>query len=205
MRDLMIIAAGLALLVAQPLPALALSVEQVLALKKAGVGEKTIRALMEAEDAAQARGHGGSYVIRPFGGREWIVYESSTARGVEEYPLDLDPARADLKGVGRVLRARSASGARPAPGEGQPSRQPAGRQGYTLLLASLAERPPAERQVKDLVSRGLLARLLPVDEPGQGRRYLVLAGAFPDQAEAQAEGTRLRQEGKIGDYQVISQ
>lgn len=183
----------------------ALSVEQVLALKKAGVGEKTIQALIEAENAASARGASGVYTLRPFAGREWIVYEASSPAGVQEYPLDLDPSSADLTRVGRVLGAGAS--ASPVPASRPAARVSPGGSGagYALLLASHAARAEAEAQVRALVAGGLLARLMPVDEPGQGRRFLVLAGSYPDQSEAQAQGARLRREGRIGDFQIIGQ
>jgi cell division septation protein DedD len=189
-----------------PAPAWGLSVEQVLALKKAGVGEKTIQALIQAENAAQARGATGVYTLRPFAGREWIVYEASSPLGVEEYPLDLDPAAPDLSRVAQTLGARPAQNAPTAPVEAGPRTQAhAGGAGYALLLASHEKRARAEAQVRELVASGLLARLLPVQEPGQDRRYLVLAGSYPDQAEARAQGERLRQEGRVGEFQVIGQ
>jgi hypothetical protein len=184
-------------------PAWGLSVEQVLALKKAGVGEKTIQALMEAENAAQARGAVGVYTLRPFAGREWIVYEASSARGVEEYPLDLDPASPDLARVGQVLGAGAPQTQPIAP---RPVAQaPSGGAGYALLLARHETRSAAEALVRALVANGLLARLLPVDEPDHLRRFLVLAGSYPDQAEARAQGERLRREGRIAEFQVIGQ
>ena len=68
--------------------ALALTTDQVIALRKAGISNELIEKMIQTEIDAQARGGIGKYVIQQKDGSEMIVYRASTPRGVVDYPLE---------------------------------------------------------------------------------------------------------------------
>ena len=95
------------LLAPAPDPARALTVDQVIGLRKAGISNELIEKMIESEMAAQARGGIGKYVIKQSGGREVIVYRASTPRGVVDYPLEgVDAPGVDRLGVALGIEAR---------------------------------------------------------------------------------------------------
>ncbi|MBI4798116.1 MAG: hypothetical protein HY794_05160, partial [Desulfarculus sp.] len=73
-------------------PAWALSADQVLQLKKAGVSEAVIQKIIDTEMAQAGGPRLGRYVLRQSGGREVIVYQAQSGGGAREYPLEMDPA-----------------------------------------------------------------------------------------------------------------
>ncbi|MBI5522671.1 MAG: SPOR domain-containing protein [Desulfarculus sp.] len=194
-------------------PAWALSADQVLQLKKAGVSEAVIQKIIDTEMAQAGGGRLGRYVLRQSGGREVIVYQAQSGAGAQEYPLEMDPAWHDSQGLRVILGRRprgdvvaveqrqevsqALAGAR-----GQTKTTPSGR--YTLLLESHRELAPAEKRAKQLSAEGIEARVESVDLGGQGRWYRVLHGRFGGREQAEGQGDKLRQAGGIGSYTVLA-
>lgn len=193
-------------------PAWALSADQVLELKKAGVSEAIIQKIMDTEMAQAGGGRLGRYVVRQSGGREVIVYQAQSGGGVQEYPLEMDPAWQDSQGV-RVILGRTPRGdvvvgqgqgvsQALAGARGQTKTTPGGR--YTLLLESHRELAPAEKRAKQLSVEGIQARVESVDLGSQGRWYRVLHGQFGGREQAESQGDKLREAGGIGSYTVLA-
>lgn len=190
-----------------PAGAGALSVDQVIALKKAGVSEQTIRKMIQTEIKVRSMGGVGSYAVRQKGGGEWIVYEAASPRGVVDYPWDPEqnyPA-ANLGEVVTVLGA-----ARPSPPQAKPAAQSTARpvakspaKGYTLHLSSYQDQAGAQKQAAKLTAKGVQARVEPVDIPGKGHWHRVLVGEFSSQDQAQSVGERLSKSGSISSYRVM--
>lgn len=191
--------------------AMALSVDQVIALKKAGVSDETIRQMIRTEIKVRAMGGVGSYTVRQKGGDEWIVYRAATPQGVVDYPWDseqyypisnlgevavvLDPKRPGnpKKGPKSKPRPNSTVAAKTAPAT----------KGYTLHLASYQKQAGAKEEVAKLAKQGVRARVEPVDIAGKGRWYRVLAGSFNSKDQARAQGQQLAKSGSISSYRVM--
>ena len=206
----------MAVLVLYAAPAEGLSPQQVLELKKAGVSEAIIQKIIDNEMAQAGRGGAGRYVVRQSGGREVIVYQARSAGGLEEYPLEMDPAWRDSRGMrvilgktprGDVVMGQEASQARevsqdPPGSRGQTKTTPGGR--YTLLLESHRELEAATKRAKALGAEGVEARVESVDLGSQGRWYRVLHGHFKEREQAEGQGDKLREAGGIGSYTVLA-
>ncbi|MFH1033622.1 MAG: SPOR domain-containing protein [Pseudomonadota bacterium] len=183
-------------------PAGALSTEQVLELKKAGVSEDIIQKLIDNEMHGSGPSRQGRYVVRQAGGGEVIVYQAGG--GSPEMPLEMDPAWRQAPGLRGMLGrqpsqdppAGQASGTPPEPAT------PHGR--YTLLLESQRELAAAKKRAKELSAEGVEARVESVDLGAQGRWYRVLHGHFSGREQAEAQGEKLREVGGIGSYTVLA-
>ncbi|MCB2185787.1 MAG: SPOR domain-containing protein [Deltaproteobacteria bacterium] len=190
---------GVALLGSLPAgPAAALTVEQVLELRKAGVSNETIALLLENETRAKRQGGVGRYVVKNQAGREYIVYQASSPRGVVDYTLDNQGAPYSPPEMGVILGAQRPP-EQPAP---QAAVQPVS-QLYTLHLASF----PDEAQAKDFVARlrkmGLAPQLTPVDLGKNGVWQRVLVGGFPSRAQAESRGRELVKKGIISSFRIL--
>ncbi len=184
------------------LPALGLTVEQVIALKKAGLSDDLIQRLIEHETKLRLQGGGGRYVLKQESGGEVIVYEARTPRGVVDYPLE----GLDAENAGRVAGAlgleRRPAGAGPAAGgaprEGKAAKAGGGKGPYTLHLASFQKEDQAGRLREELKAKGMEARVAAVDLPGKGRWYRVVTGSYPSLAEAQAQAEAVKRAAGVG-------
>lgn len=205
----------LAALVLQAAPALGLSTDQVLALKKAGVSEAIIQKIIDNEMLAARQGGQGRYAVRNSGGGEVIVYQAGPSSSPREYPLEMDPAWRGSRGMqailghaprGDVLRKPPvheswASQDRQGP-QGQAASRAGGR--YTLLLESHRELAAANKRAKELSAEGIEARVESADLGPQGRWYRVLHGHFQQREQAESQGEKLREVGGIATYTVLS-
>jgi cell division septation protein DedD len=206
----------IAVLLLHAAPAGALTTAQVLELKKAGVSEAIIQKLIDNEMRAARQGSQGRYTVRQSGGGEVIVYQAGGSSGSqEEYPLEMDPAWRDSRGM-RVILGKTPRGDvltgqdQPAPqasqalpgSQGQTKSSPNGR--YTLLLESHRELAAATKRAKDLSAEGVEARVESVDLGTQGRWYRVLHGHFTEREQAEGQGEKLREVGGIGSYTVLA-
>ena len=198
----LILATALAGLAAA-LPAQALSVEQVIALKKAGVSDETIRQMILTEIKVRAMGGVGSYTLRQQSGDEWIVYEAATPRGVVDYPWDSEQYYpvSNLGQVAVVLDAKRSN--KPKPKSTTTAKTAPAAKSYTLHLASYQKQAGAEEQAAKLAKQGLRARVEPVDITGKGRWYRVLVGSFNSKDQARAQGQHLTKSGSISSYRVM--
>ena len=206
------LALGLAMLA--PGLAAALSVDQVIALRKAGVSDATIQAMIRREMEVRRQGGVGRYVVRDSADSEVIVYQASSARGEVDYPLGpetsaqgVDPVAAVLGASRRQAPPASASTkARPAAQSKAKSKaksSPKAPGGYTLHLASFRGEANAQRLVRELAAKKVSARVAQVDLGPKGRWHRVLVGGFASRAQAQAQGQKLRQAGTIAKFTVI--
>lgn len=183
----------LATVMAWAAPAGALSVEQVLRLRQAGVSDRLIQDMLRQELAVARQGGVGRYVVRQAGGRETIVYYAASATGAFAQPL---PLAGDLAGSPQVRQALGAH-------HPSPAATAAGY--YTLHLASHRSPKEAEAQVARLKAKGVSARVQAVDLKQKGRWHRVLLGRFKQRAAAQEQGRKLRQAGSIGEFTVLGQ
>ena len=71
---------------------------------------------------------------------------------------------------------------------------------FTVQIDSMLNQDAAETKVAQLKSQGLNAYWLRSSVPGQGLRFRVRIGRFPNRGAAQSYGTRLKQQGVIADY-----
>ncbi len=187
------------------MPAAALTVDQVVALKRAGVSDETIRQMIRTEIKVRAMGGVGVYTVQQKGGAEWIVYQAASPRGVVDYPWDPDQYYPQ-SGVARVAAALDARRASPSPGKAPvraKGRAQSAAKGYTLHLASYKKEAGARKQVAELAKKGVQAKVQAVDLKDKGRWYRVVVGSFPARAQARAQGERLAKAGSIGSFRVI--
>ena len=186
-------------------PAAALTADQVIALRKAGVSNEIIQQMIDTEMAVQARGGVGTYVVKQSGGSEVIVYEARSPRGVVEYPVPKEAWQDG--GVDRLGAALSIERRRPPmPGQEQAKATPpkaAKGGGYALHISSYRTEAGAKKDARSLTGKGVEARVQPVDLKGKGRWYRVLVGSFPQKAQAQAQGESLKKQGKIPSFSVM--
>lgn len=191
------IIATLCLCLAMACPAWALSVDQVIKLRQAGVSDRLIQKLIQNEIATSRQGGLGRYVVTQEGGRQVIVYEAATPRGVVQYPLD------ESQGGG-VSRMSAALGA-PAPKAGHrravKAKANSGR--YTLHLSSYRNLNLAQKQLAQLKAKGVKARIQRVDLPGKGRWHRILVGNYQTKAAAKAAGEKLSQKAGLVSYRVL--
>ncbi len=73
---------------------------------------------------------------------------------------------------------------------------------YTVQLDSMTAQDAAEGKVHQLKAQGQNAYWLKSNVPGQGTRYRVRIGRFPNRAAAQSFGARLKQQGVASDFFV---
>ena len=190
---------------AAALPAQALSVDQVIALKKAGVSDETIRQMILTEIKVRAMGGVGSYTVRQKGGDEWIVYRAATPQGVVDYPWDSEQYYpvSNLGEVAVVLDPKRSNKPKSKPNSTIAAKTAPATKGYTLHLASYQKQAGAKEEVAKLAKQGVRARVEPVDITGKGRWYRVLAGSFNSKDQARAQGQQLAKSGSISSYRVM--
>ena len=205
-----IILAGLALLAGclAANPAQALTADQVLRLRQAGVSDETIRMLIENE-MAQA-GQPGRYVVDSGGGNQRILYQAGS--GGAATPLPLTPEQAADPHLGLILGVRPRQDLvireeRPVVSQALPLSQ--GRtvithRGYVLLLESHRNLDPAEKRARELSAQGIAAKVESVDLGEKGRWYRVVHGSFADREAAQAKGEELKRVGGVDSYSVLN-
>jgi hypothetical protein len=188
MKLLKIMAAALVCLALGGSSARALTVDQVVALRKAGVSNKLIEMMIQHENQVRAQGGVGRYVIKQSQGNDIIVYRASSPRGVVDYPVSQElPGAADRR-FGVVLDASPAP-ARTRRAAVSRKNKPAVRgKLFTLHLASFRDSARAAKELKALKAKGVAARLVSVDLPGKGRWSRVLAGKFAEKSQAEARG-----------------
>lgn len=220
-KMLALVATGLLLAAAGP--AGALTAEQVLKLRQAGVSDETVQMLIDNE-LNQAGGAGpGRYVVKQGQAGESIVYQAGAAGGGER-PLPLTPQQAadpDLRVIlgarpseDLVIREETPQVSQPLPfSQGQTVVVPrtrinaggaGGGGGYALLLESHRNLAPAERRARDLNAQGVEAKVESVDLGDKGRWYRVVHGSFPDREAAQARGEQLKRVGGVDAYTILS-
>lgn len=181
------------LLPAAAAPAWALSVEQVVALKQAGVNEETIRTMLDIEMVVTGRGLTGTYVLGTASdGRDTVVYQAFGPLGEERYPLRLDPQRKDR--LAAILGATSGGD-----GDGGAAAQ---AKSYSLLLVSYRNKASAERRAQILADKGLAVRVAETDLGERGISYRLLWGTFHDRVMAETQGQSLKKRGLVDSFSL---
>ncbi len=189
-------------------PAGALSADQVLKLRQAGVSDETIRMLIENE-MAQA-GQPGRYVVDSGGGSQRILYQAGS--GGAAAPLPLTPEQAADPNLGLILGAQPRQDLvirEERPEVSQPLPLSQGQtvithRGYVLLLESHRNLDPAEKRARDLNAQGIAAKVESVDLGEKGRWYRVVHGSFPDREAAQAKGEEIKRLGGVDGYTILN-
>lgn len=189
-------------------PAAALTAQQVLKLRQAGVSDETIRILIETE-MAQA-GQPGRYLVDSGHGGQRILYQAGSATAGA--PLPLTPEQAADPNLRVILGAQPDQDLvihepRPVVSQALPLSQ--GRtlttsRSYVLLLESHRNLAPAEKRARDLTVQGIEAKVESVDLGEKGRWYRVVHGGFPDREAAQAQGEELKRVGGVDSYTVLN-
>jgi len=187
-----VVLAALAAVLLGTIPAAALSVDQVIGLKKAGVSERTIQKMIRVEGATRRMGGVGRYELKVSEGKDLIVYQASSPRGVVDYPWYEGE---DLPAAG-ATRAAAALDAPAAKAKDS-------AKSYALHLSSFRDQKRAQSQVATLAAGGVEARVEPVDLGEKGRWYRVMAGRFAGKQAAEKQGQRLKAAGGISSFRVI--
>ena len=193
------------LLLAWALPTAALTADQVIKLREAGVSNETIQAMIDTEMKVGAQGGVGRYTKKLSDGKEVIVYQASSPRGVVDYPVDMDDNMAGVDRLGAALGVEARAAA-PQVSQAAPASQGVTKVtpgGYTLHIASFQNPAYARDDLAKLQQKGISARLLDVDIPGKGHWQRLLSGSFATRQAAETEGQRLVDQGKIETFQVI--
>jgi cell division septation protein DedD len=154
-------------------PAAALTVDQVIALRKAGVSNEIIQQMIDTEMAVQAQGGVGTYVVKQAGGAETIVYEARSPRGVVEYPVPKEAwTGGGVDRLGAALNIERRRPPMPAQEQAkaaspkarvQPVDLKAKGRWYRVLVGSFAQRDQAQAQGQSLKKQGKIVsfRVLP--------------------------------------------
>lgn len=172
------------------LPCWALSVDQVLKLRKAGVGDATIRKMIENEIAAAKSGTTGRYVVKSGDGREVIVYSAKSAKGggAQDYEVDVVEDGANPDRISVILD--------------QPRRANVGTVGVALQLGSFRTAAEARALSGRLADNNVDAKTMRVDLGEKGIWHRVLVDGFANKAQAEAKGEALQRSGLIKDFWV---
>jgi septal ring-binding cell division protein DamX len=199
-----ILAAALVVLIAAP-QGQALSVDQVIALKRAGVSDETIRQMIHTEIKVRSMGGVGSYTVRQKGGDEWIVYQATSPQGVVDYPWDTEQyyPTTNLGTVAAVLDPKRPRPPKPRPNSASKASKSPAAKGYTLHLSSYQKQAGAKEQVAKLAKQGVQARVESVNIAGKGRWHRVMVGKFNSKTKARAQGQRLTKSGSISSFRVM--
>ena len=184
----------------------ALTVDQVIRLKEAGVSNETIAQMLDAETKSRKMGYAGRYVVRQKTGKQVVVYEASNNKGVVEYPSN---AAQEAGGVDRVTTALGFP-TRVSVQEGsisgsqghEVSQALPGSGGYTVHLTSYKNRDLAQREAALLKNNGLQAMVSKVEVKDKGTMYRVSVGSFKNSKAAKAHGEMLKSSGKVNSYWV---
>lgn len=197
----------LALLAGGAAPAGALTVDQVIALRRAGVSNQVIMQMIDTEIAVKHRGGLGRYVLKQKDGSSVIVYRAESPRGVVEYPVPSGGSGGvDRMGVVLGVERRAPAGGK-AKTKARPKAKTAASAagGYALHLASFRRAEAARRLVKKLAAEGLEAHVRQVELAGKGRWHRVLLGRYPSRDKARRAGEGLRRRGAIDWFEVLRQ
>ncbi|KIX13432.1 SPOR domain-containing protein [Dethiosulfatarculus sandiegensis] len=189
--------AGLFFSLLTGLPAKALTVEQVIKLRRAGISNKTIAIMLENETRVRKRGGVGRYVVSGPQGSEVIVYQASTPGGVSDYHVDVPLHAGGVDRMSVVLGTEKRTPPKFASNHGG--------SGFTLHLASFKKKDYADQEVRKLNQNGVQARLAAVDLGGKGRWQRLLVGKYRTRKAAKAAAEILKNQGKITSYRVIPQ
>ena len=196
-------AALLALAIAAPAPAL--SVDQVIRLRKAGVSNETIANMLDAETKSRQQGYIGQYVVRQKSGKKTVVYEASSNQGIVEYPTTAAEEAGGVEPVSTVLgfpsRVRVQGGV-VSKTSGQEVSQALPGGGYTVHLTSYRNRKYAQRDAEVFKSKGLDATVNEVQVKDKGVMYRVSVGSFKNSKAAKAYGQQLKTGGKVSGFWV---
>ncbi len=195
----------LALFWAAAAPAYALTTEQVIRLRKAGVSNKTIEMMLDAETNSRMRGYAGRYVVKQESGKEVIVYEASTSEGIVEYPTIAAQEAGGVEKISTVLgfpaRVQAEDGVvTKTRGHTVSQALPAG--GYTVHITSYKNRKYAQREAALLKSLGLDASVSEVNLKDKGVMHRVSVGSFKSSKAAKAFGQKLKSGGKVKSFWV---
>ena len=195
----------LSLLAASAPPAEALTADEVLKLRQAGVGDETIRALIESELAQPGTSprremDGGRGVLYQAGSVEAGAAPTPAPEQVHGFGLEVIPGHAP--GQDLVIK-----GERPEVSQALPLSQ--GRtvtvpRSYILLLESHRTLAPAERRARELNAQGIESKVESVDLGEKGRWYRVVHGGFADREAAQAKGEELKRVGGVDHFTVLN-
>lgn len=189
-------------------PAQALTAQQVLKLRQAGVSDETIRMLIENE-MAQA-GQPGRYLVDSGGDGQRILYQAGSSGAAA--PLPLSPEQAADPNLGLILGAQPhqdlvVKEERPQVSQALPLSQGqtvTTHRGYVLLLESHRNLDPAKKRARELSAQGIEAKVESVDLGEKGRWYRVVHGQFPDRETAKAKGEELKRVGGVDSYSVLN-
>lgn len=187
--------------------AAALTADQVIKLRQAGVSNETIQAMIETEMRVKAQGGVGVYTKKLSGDKEVIVYQASSPRGVVDYPMDTGYPVAGVDRLGAALgmetRASAPQVSQAAPASQGTTHVTPGN--YTLHIASFQNPEYAQDNLAKLKGEGVSARLQGVDIPGKGHWQRLLTGRFTSRQAAEDAGQRLLNQGKVDSFRVIGE
>lgn len=170
-------------------PGWALTVDQVLKLRKAGVSDTTIRQMIENEIAAAKAGTTGVYEVQSGKGRSVIVYSAKSAKGgAGNYEVNVSEQVGNPDRISTIL--------------GQPRRANAATLGIALQLGSFRSAAEARALADKLLNKKLEAKTMRVDLGEKGIWYRVLIDGFNNKGQAQTRGEALRKSGVINDFWV---
>jgi cell division protein FtsN len=172
-------------------------VDQVINLRRAGISNKTIAIMLENETKVRKRGGVGRYAVRNSQGGEVIVYQASTPKGVQDFPLGI---RANAGGVDRMSVVLGAEKRTPPQKTSKNNKR-----GFSLHLASFKRKDYADAEMKKLRQNGVQARLTQVDLGGKGKWYRLMVGDYNTQKAAGAAAEILKNQGKIKSFRIVSQ
>jgi hypothetical protein len=182
----------------------ALTTEQVIRLRKAGVSNETILKIIENETEMRKRGYLGRYVVKQQGGGELVVYEAKSPRGVVDYPLEAEGEAGGVKPLTAALGIEErTSGGTTSAGYSSLSNTSSGAGGYTVHLFSYKKASRARRSVALLKQYGVKAMVREVDLKSKGIWHRVVTGEFNSRKSAKAFGDKLKSEGKIKEFWVV--
>lgn len=199
------------------LPAWALSVDDVLALSKAGVSDETIRMMIENEMAAQ---HDSSkFIVLDPSGREAVVYRASSLKNKSNRhrSTSVYQSRPHNTSPAIIVNPRPSPKPRPphsaypaAPGTSdksvvEPELQRSRELSFSIQTDAFAQEETAQRHCAQLQTQGLPARVEPVDLPDKGRWYRVMVGSYSSLTKAMTKGNEYMQQGILSDFSILSQ
>lgn len=182
--------AALALGALWPTGAWGLSVDQVLKLRQAGVGDATIGVMLDNELAAARQGASGRYEVGGAAGKGLIIYRAVSPQGQVDYPVEVVEAGAAMDQVGVALNAPRRA-AKPATGGG-----------LTLQLRSYRQEDEAREYMAVLAQKGVQAQTARVDLGERGVWHRVFVTGLADKAAAQALGASLQKQGLAESYWI---
>jgi hypothetical protein len=180
--------------------AMALTTEQVISLRKAGVSNQTILKMLENETEMRKRGFLGRYAIKQHGGSEIVVYEAKSPRGVVEFHPEAEQEAGGVKPLSAALGIEQNS-IKPRASTNKKSTA-SGK--YTVHLYSYKQKSRAQRSIALLKRYGVKADIRTVQIKDKGTWHRVVCGQFSTRKLAKAFGEKLKSQGTIKQYWVIN-